>query len=339
MKQITTLLVLLLTAAAICEEPTPPKPMSLKKAFLNPEIFQIKVLEDSSSWKRSKGGSTKRKSKDTDYSLKLRNNGLVELPALRIEYCIYRDRQICDLPFVKIDTRLKTIPALRPKRSEKVDVYGGISFKVENGGFLNEIVGGCFRISLTTSDGEKLTREIQYPENFSTETYPWKDYENPKNLITNPLENKAIFNNPALFNISIQKTDTPWEDDDKEVRNRESRETIFLINLGNQSEVKLTGIRVEHCLYSNRLNSEGEYISTDSYKPKVVGSISPFHNEKVISGYCTNFKVPGTFLNEVFGTRSRVYLPLKNGTEVMREVCLPANLSDEDCPWEDYVEK
>lgn len=333
MKQIAALLVLLLAGTVFGTEPNSSKQLSAEEAFLNPEIFQIKVVEDSSNWKRSSGNANGQKRKETDYFLKFSHKASVKLNELRVEYCIYYDRLFCGLPSVNINTGQKAIPAPRAKRSEEVEMYSGRSFKIQKTDFSNELVGGCFRIYMTCPNGKEVMREIRYPSSLPCLTYPWKEHEDPRSIVPNSLEKESTFLDPASFIIRTTIKESKWINDDDIVAGRERKNSLSFIHLTNQTPHRLTGIRMEHCIYRDRKMGEKEYISAGFYS-KHIGTLPSSSKSTILTDSFISFRIDSRdILNEVLGMRARVYLPLKGGREAMREICFPDSLSNEKYPW------
>ena len=339
MKHITALLVLLVAATAIGGEQNPVGNSPEEEMFLNPSLLKIYEYEKDTKWERASKTTASRKKKSTHYLIRLKNQNKTELTGLRVDYCIYRDRKINGDEFIEIDSHRKEIAPMMPFSTEEVKTVTGKSYKVPEDGFINEIVGCCFRVYMTLPNGREIMREKRSPSSLSTTKYPWKEPEDNRGDHRNTSENGKEFMNPSSFTITTKTTETKWKEDDGKVDGREKKETHYRITLENKSSVKITGLRMDCCIYRDRKNSKGEYISTDSYS-KEIGTITPSGTENATTGVKVSSKVPDSgFLNEVLGIRAKIYLPMEDEQEIVREIQLPESLSEEKHPWQDPEEK
>jgi len=218
--------------------------------------------------------------------------------------------------------------------------YGGASFKALSTRFLNEIAGGCFRIYTTTSEKKKLIQEVRYPTSLSPEKYPWKEYEDPQSPVSNSSEKKEAFLNPDSLLIRATTQESNWDNySGDEVKGRETKGTVYSIHLTNKTPHPFSGLRMEYRIYFDRKSNGIEFTSTD-FRSKQIGTLPPFSKIIPTTDGLYSFKINSRdFLTEVAAIRARIYLPLSDGREAVREVCFPESLSEETHPWTPPEEK
>lgn len=134
-----------------------------------------------------------------------------------------------------------------------------------------------------------------------------------------------------LLEIRVDENTTHWEDagDDEGIRKRKF--TSFIIHLTNRNDLRLEGIRAEYCLYRDRR----KYIETDNFQVSIGDFEAGERKEVEPRNKHSSFKRSSKFLNEVVGARFRFYMTLNDGSEIMREVCVPEPLSLEEYPWKE----
>ena len=138
------------------------------------------------------------------------------------------------------------------------------------------------------------------------------------------------FLDTQAFEIRIEENTTRWEatgDND----GGERKFTRFIIHLTNNSSFKLENIRAGCCLYRDY----EKYIGTAYYEILMddleAGETTQANSRiKHVSARRTPM-----FLNEVVGARFRFYMVLDDGSEIMRETCVPKVLSAEKYPWKE----
>lgn len=151
-----------------------------------------------------------------------------------------------------------------------------------------------------------------------------------------PTEQEAAFLNPAAFSISIKATETEWAPDPgngKTTKTRESKTTHYDVQLENNSSLELDRMRMEYRIYRDMKYNGKAYISADSYR-KTIENMKHSADCVVKGAGHLSFRIPSRdFLNEVLSMRARIYLPLPDGREVMREITFPESLPEEKFPW------
>jgi len=312
-----------------------------EEGFLDPASFLITTDAIETKWREYGDYDDGRKKKAMHYRTTLNNQSKNRLAGLKVDYCIYSDREMCGDKFVEIFSHNSlSLGSIKPSEFKTFRTGTHTNYERPSSKSSTSIAGICFRVRLPMAGGREAVREIRVPESLSAEKYPWKDYENTRKPPKNSSKNKTIFLNQDSFSLSLNKTETEWEEDDEIVDGRLKKWAHYRLTLRNNSQEKLTGLRVEHCTYRDRDNySEGGYISTYSYGRRI-GSINPGTTVDVSTGYNASYKSPDNdYVNEVLGMRIRVYLPMSDGKDVMREISFPESLSEEDCPWQDPEKK
>ena len=300
------------------------------------EVLKLKIRDESTSWEKISQG---RKAKDTDYSLQYTILTNQPLSDIRLEYCIYRDKIIAGDEFVEVDPRATRIREINPGKRETIKLGGGRSFKSSDSGFLNEISGCRVRAYITKSDGTEVVQEAQHPNRLELDKYPWNTPPDQSAAQKNTPETGKLFIDETKLVITPYMTETKWDDDDETVANRESKRTCFRLRLENTTAINFTGIRAEFCTFRDRLNSKGTYIASEISTNDVGVLVANEWKNVVRPGIPISFRVGEEFLNEVLGARVRVYLPLADGQELVREIKLPKSLSDDKFPWGETDEK
>ena len=142
--------------------------------FMEAALFDISVVEDKSSWTSSGDASGNRRQRTTYYTIVLHNNNEDPIDGLRVEYCVFRNRELGGDEFVESKIYTKDAGKIDAKSEKRIRGNGYVSFK--NSGFLNEVEGLCVRVYMD-SEGKTLTREMRFPEKLSTEEYVWGNTE------------------------------------------------------------------------------------------------------------------------------------------------------------------
>jgi len=150
------------------------------------------------------------------------------------------------------------------------------------------------------------------------------DPDSPK-----PLSAEEAFLNPEVFVVTADVTETKWEKLEKSSPKQEAKDHTYLISLQNRSKVKLVGLRIDYCTYRKWGNSERSKLYS-----KKIGSISPFARETFSKTISSLRFIKSGNEDALLGLRARIYLPLSDGREVMREICIPKSLSAETYPWQ-----
>jgi hypothetical protein len=163
--------------------------------------------------------------------------------------------------------------------------------------------------------------------------YPWNTLPEQSASQKNTTETGKLFMDETKLVITPYMTKSKWDDDDENVRNRESKRTCFRLRLENTTAIDFSGVRAEFCTFRDRLNNKGTYI-TSEISTNEVGILAANEWKNVVRpGIPISFRVKEEFLNEVLGARVRVFLPLADGQELTREIKLPKSLSDDTFPW------
>ncbi len=321
----------------------PDQSMSAEKPSVDSSLIKVSIHADETDWKKHEDNSNApkdRETKSTRYNLRIENLADVALENTTMDYCIYRDRKAKGVPFVDIKPYNRKIDTILPGSNYTLRAYGGASFKAPSTRFLNEIAGGCFRVYTTTPTGKKLIKEVRYPKTLSTEKYPWKEYEDAQSSTFNSTEAKKAFANPDLLLIRATAQESNWDSySGDEVKGRETRGTVYSIHLTNKTPHPFSELRMEYCIYFDRKSSGIEFTSTD-FRSKQIGTLPPFSKIIPTTDGLYSFKIDSRdFLTEVAAIRARIYLPLSNDQEAMREICFPESLSKEKYPWTPPEEK
>lgn len=136
------------------------------------------------------------------------------------------------------------------------------------------------------------------------------------------------FLDPELLSISITREDAPWK---KDPRGGKESSTVFAICAENLSGFSLEGVRLEYCLYLKRVYPDRQSMSVDPNE-WLVGCIEPGSIEKITTRVQRVFRREHP--TEVIGVRVRLYLPIGEQCEVVREIRFPADMDVEKYPWE-----
>lgn len=148
----------------------------IEKVFLNPLVFKIAVIKTETEWAAEPGvGVPDRTSKVTQYVMRLENQSTVLFKDLRVDQCLYRNKKIKGNEFVETNAFRKTIGMIGGSATNEVRLTGAASYRAPASGFLNELIGGYFRVILPLPDGREIIREIRVPDTLSETEYTWKD--------------------------------------------------------------------------------------------------------------------------------------------------------------------
>lgn len=148
-------------------------------------------------------------------------------------------------------------------------------------------------------------------------------------LSTSAVDAGLAFLDPELLAISIIREDAPWK---KDPRGGEESSTVFDISAENLSSVSLEGVRLEYCLYMKRRDG-AKYSRLVCPSKKKVDCVSP-HGLKKIKTHPQRLFKRKEFATEVVGVRARLYLPIGEQCEIVREIRFPADMDIEEFPWE-----
>jgi len=138
------------------------------------------------------------------------------------------------------------------------------------------------------------------------------------------------FLNQRKFEIRIEENATRWEatgDND----GGERKFTRFVIHLTNNSGLKLENVRAGCCLYRDY----EKYIDATYYEVPIADLEAGETTQANSRIKHTSARRTPMFLNEVVGARFRFYMALDDGSEIMRETCIPEALSPEKYPWKE----
>ncbi len=144
------------------------------------------------------------------------------------------------------------------------------------------------------------------------------------------LESRRLLSN-ELLEINITFEDGYWHDTGDRAGDRDRREDHLLISIVNHGTTTLTNITAEYCTYRDRKEQIGAYNFTLK-----VGELTPSTpveiNRKQVS-----YKRGVQFRNILVGARFRFMMTLSDGTELIREICVPEPLPLDDYPWVEGV--
>mgnify|MGYP001823183250 CR=1 FL=1 len=143
--------------------------------FLNASLFTITIEENKTRWEPIDGDQgirNDRRQKKTSYTVSLSNTNDTELDNLRLEYCVFRDRNLNRRKFIESDFETKDVGSISSGSTKEIQTGTSLSFKA-SGGFLNDVVGVLIRIHMITPDGSELMRELRYPHDLAKDKYVW----------------------------------------------------------------------------------------------------------------------------------------------------------------------
>ena len=143
--------------------------------FMASANFKISIEEHKTSWESCGDDSGNRRERKTHYTITLKNNNNEALENLRLEYCIFRDRDLNGEEFIESDVREEQIGIIPANSTKTVRSSTGLSFKANN--FLNEVVGICVRIYAEPKAKPSSMREQRFPEDLKEAVYVWKKEE------------------------------------------------------------------------------------------------------------------------------------------------------------------
>jgi len=157
----------------------------------------------------------------------------------------------------------------------------------------------------------------------------------------NVAQNAKPFLDPLIFKVSVYKEPsddlavwTAWPSETS--KDRQSRLQRYKMRIENTSETDFVGLRVEYCAYYNKILNgvEGTSSSTE------IKQLGKFSHGAVIQdfflGSATSVQAPSASFSSVSaGICVRIYMPMADGTEVVREIRFPESLSEEKYPWKD----
>ncbi len=152
---------------------------------------------------------------------------------------------------------------------------------------------------------------------------------------------ESVFLDTSIFKISIEKTEADeWEHFGTK-GNRERKPTEYFLRLENTSDVELSGLRLEVCMYGETfgshsfLSGSADYVSVNSYDMKI-RSVKPFSVREVELGRGSCIRdSEGNFVCMHKGVRVKIFLPLSDGREFVREVRVPKTLLEKEYVWKD----
>jgi hypothetical protein len=147
-----------------------------------------------------------------------------------------------------------------------------------------------------------------------------------------PSTQEAIFLDPATFSIEIQAEETGWGQFNNR-RDVETNSVHFKIILKNNSTTNFPNLRIDYDEFRD-INENGDcYVETTPYQIETE-PIAPSETKTIGIRPVRGNKYPLTDSSRlVAGICCRIYLPLANGQEVMREIRSPATRSAEKYPW------
>jgi len=141
---------------------------------------------------------------------------------------------------------------------------------------------------------------------------------------------RSRFLSDEMLGIEVTEEDSGWQHDGDSQRDRKVRQTQYFVSLSNRGDADLNNIRISYCLYREKIGGMG----VDHYDlgiMKVLAGESVTEKGRSRHG---SFKVSSEgFINNVVGARFRLHWKAPDGSELIREVCLPENLSEKNHPW------
>lgn len=140
---------------------------------------------------------------------------------------------------------------------------------------------------------------------------------------------RACFLSDGLFNIKLTEEDGEWK---QHMGVQEERFTRYVLKLNNRGDLDLDDIEIVCC--EIREKNGGTSYSHYNLSTTMVAAGDRVEEEKEVRSSRNEKRHTH---NSVVGTRMRLYWTPDDGRELMREVFMPKNLSDERYPWKDPV--
>ena len=138
--------------------------------------------------------------------------------------------------------------------------------------------------------------------------------------------NRAFLDDTSL-NIFVEEISTDWESVGD---GRDEKTLRYKVILTNKSEMDFSNVIVEYCQYRDR----DDYIEVDNYNMFVSVVQAGRVLENTTRGGQRSYRnLSNGFLNNVVGARFRFTLLLEDGSETVREICVPNELPLETFPW------
>jgi hypothetical protein len=306
-----------------------------EKQFSDPSTFSISIQKDETEWHRDRKWK-EREVKKTEYILRLKNAGEIEMSGLRMEACSYGNITGTN-SYISATSWGEKLDDMGAFSTQETKFGNMISFRDLRGNILAEHKAVRIKIILSLSDGRELVREACYPETLSTKQYLWKavgaGLYNAEEIVTN------VFMDSSVFKISADQAESEWVyDPDGSSRNahRVAKKTDYIVRLENRGTVGFTGLRID-CRTYRMVRGEGEGHVVTDFQSRPVGEVWSITTNLFCAVSYSNQQ--HNVSEEVLGARIRVVLTLSDGKEIFREITVPEKLSSQTCPWVDFEEE
>jgi hypothetical protein len=183
--------------------------------------------------------------------------------------------------------------------------------------------GGSGRIQLELSSGKKMWVS---PKFFSPEDQAY----------IQGWVRAEPFRNTASLRILVTKQEEPWKTTGKVGFSgdlRKEKRISYTLNVKNNSRIDLKKLRMEYLLFRAKKDHGYSYVESKFYK-KNIGDILANEKKEISAVKNRSYKSPGTDTeDEIIGVCIRIYMPVSEGNEVMREIRYPNSLSAKKYPW------
>lgn len=147
-----------------------------------------------------------------------------------------------------------------------------------------------------------------------------------------------VFCDPDLFKVSIKRIDEKtWV---QEAKGGQTRQYKYSMEFINEGKIALSDVRGECCTYGKTIRTERDsiYRYAGAPRPFQIGNVGPSKRVEYQTPR-SSIRETETTVTEAAGICVRVYLPVSEQYEVMREFRFPETLSEQTYPWGDVFYK
>lgn len=269
--------------------------------------------------------------KKSHYEMEINNRSKSTFIGVRVEYRIYRSLQKDGDDCILSDFRTMPLALIPPDAEIRLDLGETISCQNDYDKTAEKVLGVRARVILRVKN-EEVVREICFPETLNEVLCPWRE-EEPLRIL-NSLDKEPMFLDPESLRITADTADKEWISVPSIASDRMDKTASILFQLENNASVSFNDLRVEYCLYLDTETRGDDYRYIYPYTTQLGSIDSGAENKFVLKGpLCVKIESNG-FYSDVFAGQFRVYLPLEDGREVMREVFFPKPLPHDEYPWE-----
>lgn len=152
----------------------------------------------------------------------------------------------------------------------------------------------------------------------------------------NSPEVEKLFLEPDGFKISITSSEEKWKVDSE---GGSDKRIHYVVHLKNTTDSNFVGLRIEFCTYHAASDIGHEYIYPGhDYYYQDIPALKPHSTQDIKLRDQSSTKREDKFLScTLKGVRVRIYLPLADGREAMREIRFPEDeMSKGDYVWVTY---